>query len=143
MEVRRLWVDLDDADWIRETLNLSGCRIALRIDREVRTRKGDVVSCDVRYFVSSLCPERTTAKTLLRHARGHWQVENGLHFVKDRWWDEDRHATRRPGLSAAMAALTTLAVSIHRLRSDPKRPLRASADRIAWTPAHGLRLLTD
>ena len=23
--------------------------------------------------------------------RDHWQVETSLHFVKDRWWEEDRH----------------------------------------------------
>jgi len=115
----------------------------MRVDREIRSRKGDVVSHDVRYFVSSVDPGSVTARVLLRRVRGHWQVENRLHFCKDRWWDEDRHATRRPGLSSVLTALNTLAVSIHRLRSDTKRPLRASADRIAWRPALGLELLNN
>ena len=49
-----MWVDVDNADYIRETLDLPGCRIALRIDREVRRSDDEVVSHDVRYFVASL-----------------------------------------------------------------------------------------
>jgi len=136
-----VWVDLDNAEYIRDTLGLSGCRIALRVDREVRSPAGEVLSHDVRYFISSLDPDRVTAADLLRYVRNHWRVENGLHFIKDRWWDEDRHHTRRPGLSACLAALNNAAVSIHRLRSDPDIPVRAAADYIAWNPALGLQML--
>ncbi|QDU94507.1 hypothetical protein Pla8534_22980 [Lignipirellula cremea] len=73
--------------------------------------------------------------------RGHWRIENGLHFLKDRWWDEDRHHTRRPGLSPVMAGLNTIALSIHRLCSDAEQPVRAAADHIAWRPARGLEIL--
>lgn len=73
--------------------------------------------------------------------RDHWRVENGLHFVKDRWWDEDRHHQRRPGLASCLTALNSLALSLHRLCSDPGLPLRAAADFIAWTPSLGLKLL--
>lgn len=138
-----MWVDVDNAEYIRETLDLPGCRIALRVDREVRRSDGEVVSHDVRYFIASLNPERVTAADLLQHVRDHWKIENGLHFVKDRWWDEDRHHTRRPGLSACLAAINNAALSIHRLRSDPSLPVRASADHIAWNPALGLQLLNS
>ena len=142
-ETRRLWVDLENADYIRETLDLPGCRLALRVDLEVRSSNGELLSHDVRYFVSSLDPERVTAADLLRHVRDHWRLENGLHFLKDRWWDEDRHCTRRPGLSACLAAINNAALSIHRLRSNPQLPVRAAADYIAWNPDLGLRLLNS
>jgi predicted transposase YbfD/YdcC len=115
----------------------------LRVDREVRTPDGEVLSHDVRYFVSSLDPDSVTAADLLRYVRDHWRLENGLHFLKDRWWDEDRHHTRRPGLSACLAAINNAALSIHRLRSDPKLPVRAAADYIAWNPDLGLQLLNS
>jgi len=95
----------------------------------------------IRYFITSLDPGSVTAADLLELVRGHWKVENSLHFLKDRWWDEDRHHTRRPGLSAVMTSLNSIAVSIHRLRSDPSQPIRASADRINWKPARGLKML--
>ena len=102
-----------------------------------------MLSHDVRYFVSSLDPDRVTAAELLQHVRHHWRLENGLHFLKDRWWDEDRHRTRRPGLSACLAVINNAALTIHRLRSDPKIPVRAAADYIAWSPALGLEMLNS
>jgi predicted transposase YbfD/YdcC len=138
-----VWVDLDNAEYIRETLDLPDCRIALRVDREVRSPTGEVLSHDVRYFITSLDPDCVTAADLLRYVRNHWRVENGLHFTKDRWWDEDRHHTRRPGLSACLAAINNAAISIHRLRSPPHLPVRAAADHIAWNPARGLRILNS
>lgn len=72
--------------------------------------------------------------------RGHWSIENQLHFVKDRWWDEDRHHTRR---STCPVALNNAALTVHRLRSDAKIPHRAAADRIAWQPELELELLNS
>ncbi len=66
-------------------------------------------------------------------------VLNSLHFLKDRWWDEDCHHTRRPG----MAAIDNAALSIHRLKSNPDIPVRAAADDIAWSPAIGIQLLNS
>lgn len=100
-----------------------------------------VVSHDVHYYVTSLDPDAVTAADLLRWVRGHWQIENSLHFLKDRWWDEDRHHTRRPGISAVMAGLNSIALSIHRLSSDSEQPVRASADQIAWQPSKGLQIM--
>ena len=37
--------------------------------------------------------------------RNHWSVENGLHHVKDRGWDENVHKLRRPGLGEVYATL--------------------------------------
>jgi predicted transposase YbfD/YdcC len=138
-----LWVDLDNANHIRESLDLPGCQLALRVDRIVRSADGVVLTHDVRYFISSLDPNRVKAAELLQHVRQHWRLENGLHFLKDRWWDEDRHHTRRPGLSACLAALNNAALSIHRLRSDRSQPIRAAADHIAWNPARGLAILNN
>lgn len=102
---------------------------------------GAVRLSDTRYFLTSLDPDRVSAAQLLAHVRGHWQIENSLFFVKDRWWDEDRHWTRRPGLAEWLTHLTSIALSVLRLRADPRRPLRAQADRINAQPRRGLKWL--
>jgi hypothetical protein len=101
----------------------------------VRTPNGKLLSLESRYFASSLNPDLVTASELQSYIRGHWQVENCLHFVKDRWWDEDRHHTRRPGLAESFATLTNAALSVLRLIHCPNRPLRATAELIQWAPA--------
>jgi predicted transposase YbfD/YdcC len=134
-------LDLDNADYIRETLNLPDCRIVVRVDRQLSTDDGTIVLDDTRFFITSLDPDQVSAYDILRHVRNHWRVENCLHFTKDRWWDEDRHYTRRPGLSALMAAINNAAISIHRILSDPRIPLRAAADYIQWKPTDGINML--
>ena len=113
----------------------------MRVDRQLATSDGKVVLDDTRYFITSLDPDRVSAADILRHVRNHWRIENCLHFTKDRWWDEDRHHTRRPGLSALMAAINNAAISIHRILSNPDIPLRASADYVQWLLEIGINML--
>ncbi len=87
-----------------------------------------------RYFVTSLNPDSVTPRELQAYTRGHWQAEDCLHFIKDRWWDEDRHYTKRPGLAEAFASLTNAAFSALRLIHPPGQPLRATAEQIQWRP---------
>lgn len=122
-------------------MGFPGCRIALRVDRDLIATDGTLVSHDTRYFVTSLDPATVTAQQLLAYVRGHWQVENSCFFLKDRWWDEDRHPTRRPGLSEVFAQLNSCATTVLRASYPPDEPLRARADSIAWNPRLGLQLL--
>jgi hypothetical protein len=75
--------------------------------------------------------------------RGHWQVENCLHFIKDRWWDEDRHYLRRPGLAERLAALTDAALTALRLSGQFSKgdSIRARAEQLCWRPRLALKLL--
>jgi hypothetical protein len=113
----------------------------LRVDRDVIADDGTVRLSDSRYFVTSIDPDDICADELLALVRKHWQIENSVFFLKDRWWDEDRHWTRRPGLSEWLAQLTTAATCALRIFRTENIPLRAQADYIAWNPRLGLQLL--
>ena len=71
-------------------------------------------------------------------------VENSLHHIKDRWWDEDRHYTKQPGKAEAMAALRNAAISILHLvpQFDQAEPIRARADRLNRDPDLAVELFT-
>ena len=136
-----MWLNLDDAGYIRERLNFPDCQIVLRVDRQVRSPQGQILLDDSRYFATSLDPDHVTASALQAYVRDHWQVENCLHFIKDRWWDEDRHYTKRPGLAEVFAALTNAALSVLRLIHVAGQPLRATAERTQWRPGSLLQRL--
>jgi predicted transposase YbfD/YdcC len=136
-----LWLNLDDAEYIRERLGFPGCQIALRVDREARSPSGKILLSDSRYFVASIDPASVTSSGLQSYVREHWQVENCLHFVKDRWWDEDRHYTKRPGLAEAFAALTNAALSILRFLREAAQSLRATAEAVHSNPLTALHRL--
>lgn len=129
-----MWVNLDDAEYIRKRLDFPDCQIILRVDHEVCSLDGKIVLAESRYFATSLDPSSVTSSRLQSYVRDHWQVENCLHFVKDRWWDEDRHYTKRPGLAEVFASLTNAALSVLRLIHIAGQPLRATAETNQWRP---------
>ena len=109
--------------------------------RRTQDRRGQTTR-ETRYFITSLDPAKFTPRELLKSVRGHWQVENSLHFVKDRWWDEDRRWSRRPGLAERLATLANVALTLLRLTDgNAKRPLRAYADELSWNPLRALKLI--
>ena len=68
------------------------------------------------YGVTSLpAPTPTEAMALLALIRGHWSIENRLHWVRDVTFDEDRSRVRKGNGPRVMATLRNLAISVLRL----------------------------
>jgi len=66
----------------------------------------------VRYALTSLSPETADAGRLLMLARGHWQIENGVHYVKDVTLGEDRSTIRVGHGPSVMAILRDTVVGL-------------------------------
>lgn len=143
MVVRRIWCDAASADYAREALSFPGLRLLARVDSEVRPREGPPTT-EVRYFACSLDPTRVTPARLLGLVRGHWEVENSLHFEKDRWWDEDRHVCRRPGLAAGFTTLLSAALTALRATGcdAAEGSMRGAADALCWDVRRAIGLMT-
>lgn len=142
MVVRRIWVDAATGDYGREALKFPGLRAILRVDGATIHHDGEETT-ETRYFAASLDPARVSATRLLAIVRGHWQIENSLHFVKDRWWDEDRHMCRRGGLAAGFTSLMTAAITALRATNPGGAgvPLRAQADALNWNIGAAINLM--
>jgi hypothetical protein len=76
---------------------------------------GGEVTVELEYLVTSVPRERAGAATLLGWARGHWGIENRLHYVRDVTMGEDANRTRSGSGPQALAALRNLAISTLRL----------------------------
>ncbi|HBT76696.1 MAG TPA: hypothetical protein DEB39_07175 [Planctomycetaceae bacterium] len=118
-----MWVKKWAAEFIREQLGIPGCRALLRLDKEVR-REGELLSCETRYFVSSLDPDAVPASTFQDLILRHWEVENCLHWQKDRYFEEGKHVLGGGNLGEAWPLLTSMAVSLTRLLWRGERTLR-------------------
>jgi hypothetical protein len=55
---------------------------------------GGEATVEVQYLITSVPRERAGAATLLGWARGHWGIENRLHYVRDVTMGEDANRTR-------------------------------------------------
>ncbi len=78
----------------------------------VKGRKGTTERC---FVVTSLGTEKADAARLLALNRGHWEIENRLHHVRDMTYDEDRSQVRRGNRPQAMASLRNTAISLLRI----------------------------
>jgi predicted transposase YbfD/YdcC len=67
------------------------------------------------YGVTSLSPEKADPARLLELARGHWSIENRLHYVRDVTFDEDRCRIRKGSGAQIMASIRNLAISLLRM----------------------------
>lgn len=96
-------------------------------------KSGVETGLETRSFVASLEADKASPKRLMDTVRGHWGVENGLHFIKDRWWDEDRQWSTRPGLAERLAVLRDGALAALRLIPGlpDDLPMRGRADHLS------------
>jgi predicted transposase YbfD/YdcC len=62
-------------------------------------------SLEHSYWVTSLSPEQADAKLLERFCRGHWTIENQVHWTRDVTFGEDRCTARGPRAPLALALL--------------------------------------
>ncbi len=109
------------------------CQV-LQVRRTV-TRKGRR-SVEVVYLVTSIPMTSAAPLQVAGWVRGHWAIENRLHWVRDVTFDEDRSAVRTGTGPQVMATIRNTVVSVLRLAGhdniaaalrhhgrDPHRPI--------------------
>jgi predicted transposase YbfD/YdcC len=94
-------------------------------------------STEVRYFLSRLPP---VARRLGAAIRGHWSIENGLHWGLAVVFREDARRVYDRTTAENVAFLNRLALSL--LRGDPsKNSLKVKRKRAGWSIAYLMQLL--
>jgi predicted transposase YbfD/YdcC len=92
------------------------------------TEKGEEKS-EVRYFISSLQPN---AKLLAQAIRGHWGIENGLHWVLDMYFGEDRNRARTDNAAENLALLRRWLLSLLRQDTTLKAGIEKKRQTAGW-----------
>jgi predicted transposase YbfD/YdcC len=86
-------------------------------------------SREVRYFISSLPPHVERLAALIR---GHWGIENGLHWSLDVTFNEDQSRIRQGHAAENAALLRRLALSILKQDTRYSDSLRCKRLRAGW-----------
>jgi hypothetical protein len=116
-----------------------GLAQALCLEREaVRLNTGELRQERV-YAVTSLEPDQADAGMLLRLWRGHWGIENRLHWVRDVDFAEDRAAARGGNVPHLLAAARNTVIGL--LRAHGHAAIAAARRALARNPAATLALL--
>jgi predicted transposase YbfD/YdcC len=115
-------------------------RQAIQITRKTRRLDGTTWTTEVAYAVTSLAAEHATASQLASWVRGHWHIENRLHWVRDVTFDEDRSHIRCGSGPRVMASLRNLVISI--LRINGTTNIAQALRHHAWNPHLPITILT-
>jgi predicted transposase YbfD/YdcC len=88
---------------------------AIQIVRRRRPLQSKKWSTETVYAVTSMTAIQASPAELAAIARGHWLIEDRLHWVRDLTYDEDRSQVRTARGPRVMASLRNLAIAILRL----------------------------
>lgn len=95
-------------------------------------------SDEVRYFISSQSPQ---VRRLAGAVRQHWGMENGLHWVLDVAFNEDRMRQQDGNGIENVALLNRLAVSLPRQDKSIQAGVKCKRKTAGWNDDHLLHLL--
>ena len=94
---------------------------------------------ETAYFLTSLSPEKADDKYLLESIRGHWSIENSLHWVRDVTFDEDRSQIRTGASPRLFATMRNLAISL--LRLNGIKNIASGLRNLSWNAERALKLI--
>ena len=101
---------LTTTTWLTDYLSSdwTTCLQVFRIERERRT--GTKVEVEVVYGITSLSREAASPRRLLKLNRGHWGIENRLHYRRDVTLGEDASRIRKGNAAQVMAVLRNIII---------------------------------
>jgi predicted transposase YbfD/YdcC len=128
IETRRYYM-ITDERWLHY-LNAEERWAGLRSVGMVEAERqiGAEVEREVRYYISSL----TKVGELGRAVRGHWGIENGLHWVLDMSFREDAHRSRTDRSAENFAVLRHIALNLLKQERSSKLSLKGKRLKAGW-----------
>jgi predicted transposase YbfD/YdcC len=92
----------------------TGLRTIIQVERKIEFIKNKKeTQTETAYFISSL-PITTKAKIFNQGIRSHWSIENSLHYVKDKTFQEDNSKIISDNAPANLSLIRSIALNVFR-----------------------------
>lgn len=131
-----------DLSWLVDHVNKwSGLACFIRVTRKRTLLITDKTSTEVAYYIGS--DGAMSAKLACDSIRGHWSIENSLHWVLDMAFREDEARHRAGNTASNMAILRHFALCL--IKQDKSRTVGVANTRklAASSPAYMIKLLIE
>ena len=135
IETRRYYQSVA-LDWFADRSQWEGLQSVGMVEaiREIGSER----TVERRYYLASLPLD---VATFARAVRGHWGVENKLHWVLDVQLREDQSRARAGYAAENLATLRRLALKLLKREKTKRRGIRGKQLNASWDHAYLLRLL--
>ena len=137
IEQRHIWATAEVA-WFAERGQWKNLQSLIRVQAR-RTVNGQT-SQEYRYYISSL-PANDAGK-LLDYIRGHWAIENRLHWSLDVNFREDDRRIRQGHAAENFSRLSRIAHNLLKAETSCKVGIKSKRLRCGWDHDYLLKVLT-
>lgn len=134
LEKRKHWL-VTELKWLSKAKEWAGLNGVGMVESE-RTQDGKT-SLERRYFCTSL----SDVKAFARAVRGHWGVENSLHWSLDVAFNEDRSRIRKDHAPENLAIMRHIALNLLKQETTLKLGIKAKRLKAGWDEAYLLKVL--
>jgi predicted transposase YbfD/YdcC len=97
---------------LNDYLDWPGLGQVFKLERRFTTLATGAVHREIQYGLTSLSAAEASPERLLEIVRCEWGIENGLHYRRDKTFQEDQTRMTRPALGRAMACINNLVISL-------------------------------
>jgi predicted transposase YbfD/YdcC len=134
-ETRQYWVS-DDIGWLSMKEEWKGLKTLcmVRSQRSI----GAQTTSETRYYISSLAAD---AQALAGAIRGHWAVENSLHWVLDVAFREDESRKRKDNSAENFATLRHITLNLLKKEKTSKRSIAGKRLLAGWDTSYLQKVL--
>ena len=137
-ERRYLCLNADTISWSELSSKWAGLKSLVVV--EYRSTKDGKTTTERRYFISSLPPNVTT---LARAVRGHWGIENSLHWILDVNFREDHSRVRMDNGPENFAIIRHLTLNVLKGDGSKNISIRRKRKKAAREPQYRDLLLKN
>ena len=130
IEVRQCWCS-DDVAWLAQLAKWKGLRSIVLV--EARRIEGQAERLQRRLYIASVPAD---ARRLAAAVRGHWGIENRLHWVLDVTFGEDASRIRRGDGAENFGLLRRVALNLLGQEQTIKASLKNKRKRAGWDSAY-------
>ena len=136
IEERRCWVTAE-IGWLEGKEDWKNLKSVVMVEA-IREVIGKEKTVERRYFISSL---EANATELLRCVRGHWAIENELHWCLDIGFREDNCQVREATSVENLATLRHIGINLLKQEKSSKRGIEGKRKKAGWDETYLRKVL--